>query len=1531
MKLWFSRFKSLRLSRLPWQSSNAQLRAMFGAITDVILVIDASGRYVQIAPTNTALLYRPAEELLGKTFHHFFSREQADEFLEVVRRVLASRRTVALEYQMTIGSRALWFEAKVSPLRADAVVWVAHDITAQKQRERELATVNTIGRALAESLDLNQICEQLAAAIGQIFPDYLSLLIALYDSHCQMMKLIFGLDDSGRLDTAQFPPLPLEPPGYGPQSEAIHTRRAVVVNNYPERLRRTQRQVTVGEVPQAVLYAPMLAKGEVIGVVQVQSKMLDRFSQEDAELLAFIANTAAVSIANARLFEAEREQRAVTEALHDTLVALSGTLNLDEVLDLTLRNVGRIVPNDAAGIVMIDQGMGRIVRWQGRMEPGQEHLVYSLELPVDRTPHLHRMINTGRASIIPDAHADPDWIKFPATAWIRAHCAAPIRAHGRVIGVLEAHCATPDVYTSDHLSRLQALADQAGIAVQNVQLFDAEQEQHALSEALYDTAAALNSTLDFDEVLDRVLRNVGRIVPNDAANIAVLEEGVARSARWLGYVDDKALPRAQDLRWKLDEVPSLRRLVESRQPQLIADTYHDPQWIHVPATRWIRSYVAAPIEHKGRILGVLELSSSQPNFFTPKHASHLHLFAAQAAAAVENARLFDQTQRRVQELGILYESSVAINSSLDRSTVLKTIAQRLAEAVNATSAYVIWLDWEQLTGAVFVEFFTSRASEQERLSHLGESFRLTDSPRLLQALRQGQPSLEALDHSDTDPFMIAELKRFGGKSSLRVPMAVSGQVRGYFAIWDSQTERAWSEAEIRLCQTLANQAGVAILNAQLFEEAQRQAVEQAALFAAARAVSSSLDLMVVLQRLAEQLVRAVNLTSAYIGDWNPRAETTTVLAECLGPEARPEETVSDLGHTYLISEMLGEPYDWLIDSGTAIMHIDDESTPAAVREHLRQYGGQSVLIVALAAHDTVFGYAEMWESRRKRKFTPAEISLCQSIAQQAAIAFENARLFEAERKQLRLAQTLQAVGALLTAEMSLAEVFEQLFDLLAQVVRYDSVSIQLVEGDRAQLVAGRGFSDMDRLSKDINLITRLTLEERWGEQHERLVVIPDTYHDPRWIITEAGPYVRSWIGAALRVKGRLLGILNVDSEVVNEYDEALGETVAAFANQAAIAIENAQLHDADRRHADDLERRVQQRTAELERERKRTEAILHAAGEGIMMTDVEGHIEYMNPAMERLTGYTLAEALGKLPSLWQSQRTPAALYEKLWGTIGRGAIWRGELVNRRRDGSLYDAALTIAPLQDFDGEIIGYVGVQRDVTEQKELDRLKNEFVSNVSHELRTPIANVKLYITLLTRGKPEKYEDYLQTLRREAARLEKLIEDLLDLSRLDLGTTQLVLNSTDLNQLAAQLIADRTALAAQHHLVVDYHSDSNMPLVQADEAKLVQVMSNLLTNAINYTPPGGQITVSTVLRDLQGEHWGTFTVQDTGPGISPQDLPHLFERFYRGAAGRKSGAPGTGLGLAISRQIMDRMGGYITAESEPGQGAAFTVWCKST
>jgi signal transduction histidine kinase len=183
--------------------------------------------------------------------------------------------------------------------------------------------------------------------------------------------------------------------------------------------------------------------------------------------------------------------------------------------------------------------------------------------------------------------------------------------------------------------------------------------------------------------------------------------------------------------------------------------------------------------------------------------------------------------------------------------------------------------------------------------------------------------------------------------------------------------------------------------------------------------------------------------------------------------------------------------------------------------------------------------------------------------------------------------------------------------------------------------------------------------------------------------------------------------------------------------------------------------------------------------------------------------------------------------------------------------------------------------------------------------------------------------------MRRETFRLETLIEDLLDLSQLDSRATAFHYEPTNINFLTVELIQDRSALAAERGLMFDCHLAADLPLTDIDPRRFTQVMSNLTMNAINYTPVGGTVTLATAVGQEDHSDWVTFTVRDTGRGISQQEIPYLFERFYRGDASHKSTAHGTGLGLAICKQIVEQMGGHITVDSQLGAGTAFTVWLR--
>jgi signal transduction histidine kinase len=236
--------------------------------------------------------------------------------------------------------------------------------------------------------------------------------------------------------------------------------------------------------------------------------------------------------------------------------------------------------------------------------------------------------------------------------------------------------------------------------------------------------------------------------------------------------------------------------------------------------------------------------------------------------------------------------------------------------------------------------------------------------------------------------------------------------------------------------------------------------------------------------------------------------------------------------------------------------------------------------------------------------------------------------------------------------------------------------------------------------------------------------------------------------------------------------------------------------------------------------------------------------------------------------------------------------------------------------------------LQTALQKAQEADRVKSDFIANINHELRTPLTNLVLYYQLLRAQPSVKTEERLDVIGRELQRLRNLIEDLLNLSRLEQGAISFRPIPTDLNRLIRNLVNDRQVLAEERRLAMVTELQADLAPVELDEPTMNQVISNLLTNALNYTPPEGLVCIRTEADPAGVPGEVCISVQDTGPGISPEDLPHLFERFYRGQAGHTSGAPGTGLGLSIVKQVVERHRGRIEVRNgSEGMGAVFNIY----
>ena len=382
------------------------------------------------------------------------------------------------------------------------------------------------------------------------------------------------------------------------------------------------------------------------------------------------------------------------------------------------------------------------------------------------------------------------------------------------------------------------------------------------------------------------------------------------------------------------------------------------------------------------------------------------------------------------------------------------------------------------------------------------------------------------------------------------------------------------------------------------------------------------------------------------------------------------------------------------------------------------------------------------------------------------------------------------------------------------------------------------------------------------------------------------------------------------------------DILRAVATQMAPVIENIHLLSQLRQYASELEQRVEKRTAELHDAKERLEAILSSVGDGVFVTGLDGRIVTVNLAYQEQSGYAAREVVGQRFEMLLIEHNDPVILEEMQSTLLMKQVWSGNLVQERKDGKQYDIQLTMAPVVNQESEVIGYVGSQRDITKQRELDRLKDQFISDVSHELRTPATNLSLYIDLMEHSGPEKHGEYLPILKGQCNLLTKMVEDILDLSRLEVEKSKKVeFTLVDINLLTEQVVTAHYPLAAASDLDLIFEPDTNLSPVYGLQQQLVRVINNLVSNAIRYTQKG-EVRVRTYQRDGNA----VLEVQDTGIGIDLADQAHIFERFYRGRQVRQSRIHGTGLGLAIVREIVELHGGSISVESQTGQGSRFQI-----
>ncbi len=881
--------------------------------------------------------------------------------------------------------------------------------------------------------------------------------------------------------------------------------------------------------------------------------------------------------------------------------------------------------------------------------------------------------------------------------------------------------------------------------------------------------------------------------------------------------------------------------------------------------------IIAPLILGQIVIGTINVSSRD---LSPDDIPMVSALADHVAIALGHVRARSELESSLQLQQLRSQVAVAASSALELPLVLERIVDTAIDEIGADAGAVALIDKEQNK----LSFPYARGIPAELIHDTNIASR-----NVTATLDRRRP-LVINDYQNSEAATEAGLAS-GLQAVLGTSLQVDETAIGLLMVFSFKRQFNFSQHHADKLLSIASIASAVIQNAHLYSQAKRRAEESQALIHTARSISSLLDADTVLQEIAQQ----ANLLLDADGSRIHLIDQDSNMLNCVVAIEPDAEAIMDFpiavgqGLTGMVVET-GEPQiinDPVLDP----RGIQVPGTPLDEAECL--------VIVPLSIRQRTMGAMAVRRLGYERPFTQDDLDLLMGLGAQAAISIENAHLYGHIESQ---AHVLEQQVAERTRELSLSE------------ARFRS----LVESAQAGIFQLDQTGHIEYTNQALLDMFGLDAEEILGKRFTELRVLPD---DEMHIMFD-------------QFTDRQLGRRDPTEILEIEFQTSSGQPISTLMGVSVIKDDAGNPQGLTGVITDISERKKLEKA--LEAERDRLETLLENIGDAVMVNDLEGRILFVNPAWERIHGYSVAEVLGKEPGLLRSPQYSNKDHDDMLEAIRRRHVWQGEATMQRRDGTSYEAAVIMTPIPGSSDKDTNYVTVMHDISALKEVDRLKSQFVSDVSHELRTPLTNIRLYLDLLERVQDKgRVDRYLETLSRESDRLANLIDDLLSLSRLDVGATTFQPRMVDLNQLLTSLVADRTSLATKQGLAIEIQLEDDLPQITGDERLLGQIFTNLLTNAMNYTAEGGTICI----RAKRGAHQGLagviVEVEDTGLGIAPEEQVDIFKRFFRGDASRSTGAPGTGLGLAICEEIAQRHGGLISVSSEgvPGQGSCFAVW----
>lgn len=742
------------------------------------------------------------------------------------------------------------------------------------------------------------------------------------------------------------------------------------------------------------------------------------------------------------------------------------------------------------------------------------------------------------------------------------------------------------------------------------------------------------------------------------------------------------------------------------------------------------------------------------------------------------------------------------------------------------------------------------------------------------------------------------------QAQLAAPLLTGNNLVGVLALENSQPN-SFTEVDCQILEALADHVAVAIENTRLQALLQRRLREQTLIYESNTALGTNLDSDNVLKLMTQKITEALDAGACVICQVDDKALTTTALAEyVIRYPGNPTHTWRKL-HTSIhfskdpLSQQLlkaNRPIISRADASKATGELVWQFSHSG-SEHKAVWG--VVLAVPLETEKRVTGLLEIYDKNPHRTFSPDDIQLCRILSSQTTLAIERARLFDETRQRLSEVATLYIMAQQITGNLELQTVLDTVVDSLRHALGCRGCCIFLLDphSQTLEIKAAAGLKPQWRKAAKLRIGEGVAGR---AVAEARTIYLPDTNQEPGFIFFDED--VRSLLVAPVLAHGAVIGAINVDDSLPNAFGPAQERLLTIIAAQAGIAIENARLF------------------ANVSKQQQQTQAIIQYMADGLLLIDDQGHIVTCNPALAMMLGMHPGQIVGQKV---YSPDLPPRLAEITSTTTHRartGVLSKEITIETPRPRTLQIFSTTVV---DDGGTPIGEVRVVHDITRERELEQLKDDFMSTISHELRTPLFSIQGFVQLMLEDQtlePATRQEFLNIIHTQAVQLGEMVNNLLDLSKFDEGKLELERRPVAILDVIHHTILKLQGFAHQQKVKLLPSLPGMLPILIGDAQRLEQVLTNLIGNAIKFSKADGEVTViaSANNSELRVE------VKDNGIGIPTEALDRIFSRFYQVEDKSERSARGSGLGLHIAQRIIKAHGGRIWAESEAGQGSTF-------